>query len=61
MPLKRNRAQDIKEEHNPVPVARRSQAPRRGGICSSAEVIWLHQLVPSVGSVEERQDATQEE
>ncbi|KZV54858.1 hypothetical protein F511_38233 [Dorcoceras hygrometricum] len=43
------------------PVSRRSRAPRRGGVYSSAEIIWLHQLVPSVGSVEERQDATQEE
>ncbi|KZV52144.1 hypothetical protein F511_07099 [Dorcoceras hygrometricum] len=32
------------------PVARRSRAPRRGGVCSSAEVIWLHQIdTPTMG------------
>ncbi|KZV56009.1 hypothetical protein F511_12708 [Dorcoceras hygrometricum] len=32
--------------HSPVPDVPSS---RRGGISSSAEIIWLHQLVPSVG------------
>ncbi|KZV21258.1 hypothetical protein F511_23383 [Dorcoceras hygrometricum] len=39
-----------------------SSISRRGGASSSIEVIWLHQLAPSVGNVEERiQDTTQED
>ncbi|KZV56851.1 hypothetical protein F511_27410 [Dorcoceras hygrometricum] len=35
------------------PVARHDRAPRRGGISSRLRLIWLHQLPPSMGNVEE--------
>ncbi|KZV18851.1 chromosome transmission fidelity factor [Dorcoceras hygrometricum] len=51
----------IKKKHSLSTSARRSRASRRGGVGSSAEIIWLHQLVSSVGNVEERQDANKED
>ncbi|KZV33935.1 hypothetical protein F511_04160 [Dorcoceras hygrometricum] len=53
--------QTSRRSTNQPPIARRFRAPRRGGMCSSAEIIWLHQLAPSVGNVEGRQDVTKEE